>query len=80
MARKRKSTARQALILAFAAGAATGAVTGVAGTFSLRRRQDGGFPTGDAARQLDEGLDPSLGGRIDAPSQGPVSIPAAQHG
>lgn len=76
MARKRKSTARQALILAFAAGA----VTGAAGTFRLRRRQAGGFPTGEVAGKFDEGLDPSLAGRIDAPPRGAVSMPAAQHG
>ncbi|WP_406070557.1 hypothetical protein [Micromonospora sp. NBC_01638] len=77
MARKWKSSARQALILAFAAGA----VTGAAGTLTLRRRrQDGGFPTGDIASQFDERIAPTLGGRIDAPSHGPVSRPAAQHG
>ncbi|MEU4472622.1 hypothetical protein [Micromonospora sp. NPDC023888] len=76
MARKRKSTARQALILAFAAGA----VAGAAGTLTLRRgRHDGGFSTGDAAGQLDESAAPRLGGRIDASPQGPVSMPAAQH-
>ncbi|MFE9193045.1 hypothetical protein ACFYL6_25925 [Micromonospora sp. NPDC007208] len=73
MARKRKSTARRALILAFAAGALTGA----AGTLTLRRRgQDGAFPT-DVVGQLDADLTPPLGGRIDASPQGPpVSLPA----
>ncbi|WCN79451.1 hypothetical protein [Micromonospora sp. LH3U1] len=77
MARKRKSSGRQQLILAFAAGA----VIGAAGTLTLRRRrQDGGFPTGDVASEFDEGIAPTLGGRIDAPSHGPVIRPAAQHG
>ncbi|MET7707486.1 hypothetical protein [Micromonospora sp. NPDC005413] len=77
MARKSKSTARQALILAFAAGTLTGA----AGMLTLRRsRQDGDLPTGDVAGQLDESVAPSLGGRFDASPQGPVSTPAAQHG
>ncbi|MCO1596198.1 hypothetical protein M8C17_13595 [Micromonospora sp. RHAY321] len=76
MARKRKSTARQALFLAFAAGA----VAGAASMLTLRRgRQDGGFPAGDVAGQLDDGFAPSLGGSIDASPQGPVSTPAAQH-
>ncbi|MBM0202483.1 hypothetical protein JNW90_04640 [Micromonospora sp. STR1s_5] len=77
MARKRKSTARQALILAFAAGTLTGA----AGMLTLRRaRQDGDFTRGDVAGQLDESIAPPLGGRFDASPQGPVSTPAAQHG
>nr|WP_146218439.1 hypothetical protein [Micromonospora acroterricola] len=76
MARKRKSTARQALILAFTAGA----VTGAASMLTLRRRhQDADFPVGDVEGQLDDGLTPSLGGRIDASPQGPMSMPAAQH-
>ncbi|MET7951009.1 hypothetical protein [Micromonospora sp. NPDC005324] len=74
MARKRKSVARRALILAFAAGALTGA----AGTLTLRRRrQESDFAAGDVAGQLDDGTAPSLGGRIDASPQGsPVSLPA----
>lgn len=76
MARKRKSTARQALILAFTAGA----VTGAASILTLRRRrQDGDFPAGDIAGQLDDGLAPSLGGRIDASPQRPMNMPATQH-
>ncbi|NYH41963.1 hypothetical protein HNR22_001690 [Micromonospora jinlongensis] len=75
MARKRKPTARRALILAFAAGALTGA----AGTLTLRRhRQEGDFATGDVTGQLDDVATPSLGGRIEASPQGtPVRSPAA---
>ncbi|MHA4947998.1 hypothetical protein ACX27O_11780 [Micromonospora sp. SD19] len=77
MARKKKSTARQALILAFAAGT----VAGAAGMLTLRRaRQDGDFARGDVAGQLDESIAPPLGGRFDASPQGPVSARAAQHG
>ncbi|MET8123324.1 hypothetical protein [Micromonospora sp. NPDC005189] len=77
MARTRKSTARRALILAFAAGTLTGA----AGMLTLRRSwQDGGLPRGDVAGQLDESAALSLDGRFDASPQGPVSMPAAQHG
>ncbi|MEW1587580.1 hypothetical protein AB0283_19340 [Micromonospora vinacea] len=77
MARKTKSTARQALILAFAAGTLTGA----AGMLTLRRaRQDGDFSRGADAAQLDESIAPPLGGRFDASPQAPVSARAAQHG
>lgn len=77
MARKRKSTARQALILAFAAGTLTGA----AGMLTLRRaRQEGDLPRGVDAGQLDESIAPPLGGRFDASPQGSVSARAAQHG
>lgn len=77
MARKRRSTARQALILAFAAGTLTGA----AGMLTLRRsRQDRGLPQGDVGGQLDESAASSLDGRFDASPQRPVSMPAAQHG
>lgn len=76
MARKKKSTARQALILAFTAGTLTGA----AGMLTLRRaRQDRDFARGDVAGQLGESIAPPLGGRFDASPQGPVSAPAAQH-
>ncbi|MEH0934504.1 hypothetical protein [Micromonospora psammae] len=72
MTRKRNSTARQALILAFAAGALTGA----AGTLALRRRQQGsGLPAG----HLDETFIPSLSGRSDGRSPGSMSTSAAQH-
>ncbi|WP_430503083.1 hypothetical protein ACQRWP_16285 [Micromonospora trifolii] len=74
MARKRKSTTRRALILAFAAGALTGA----AGTLTLRRhRQEVDFAAGDVAGQLDDGTAPPLGGRIGASPQGsPVNLSA----
>lgn len=76
MARKRKSVARQTLILVFAAGA----VTGAASMLTLRsRRRDGDFPAVDVAGQLDDGLAPMTGGRIDAPPHRPESLPAAQH-
>ncbi|MFI6256979.1 hypothetical protein ACIBCL_12770 [Micromonospora zamorensis] len=77
MARKRKSIARQTLILAFAAGA----VTGAASMLTLRgRRQDGGFPAAGVEGQLDDGLAPPMtSGRIDAPPHRPGSLPAAQH-
>ncbi|MEU4399411.1 hypothetical protein [Micromonospora orduensis] len=76
MARKRRSTGRRALVLAFAAGTLTGA----AGMLTLRRsRQDGYLPSGADAGQLDESVAPPLGGRFDASPQGPVSTPAAQH-
>ncbi|MEV4721790.1 hypothetical protein AB0J94_31770 [Micromonospora noduli] len=75
MARKRKSIARQTLILAFAAGAMTGA----ASMLTLRgRRQDGDFRAADVTSQLDDALAPSLDRRIDASAQGPKSMPAAQ--
>jgi hypothetical protein len=77
MARKRNSAARQALILAFAAGA----LTGSAGVLTLRRRrQEGGFPAADAVGHLTETPVSSPGGRVDGPSQGLVGMPAAQHG
>ncbi len=77
MARKRNSATRQALILAFAAGALTGSV----GALTLRRRrQEGGFPAGGVAGHLTETPVPSLGGCFDGPSQGEMSMPAAQHG
>lgn len=64
MRRKRKSIARQTLILAFAAGA----VTGAASMLTLRiRRQDGDFPAADVAGQLDNSRAPMTGERIDAP-------------
>ncbi len=76
MARRRKSTARRALILAFAAGA----LTGTAGTLTLRRRrQEDGFAAGDVAAQLGGGSAPSLGGRIDGPQQTSTSTAAAHH-
>ncbi|MFC6022864.1 hypothetical protein ACFP2T_42760 [Plantactinospora solaniradicis] len=76
MVRKRKSAARQTLILAFAAGALTAA----AGTLTLRRRrQDGGLPTDADAGQLDGNPVPSLEGRIDGLPQNPISTPTAQH-
>ncbi|TDC38402.1 hypothetical protein [Micromonospora sp. KC213] len=77
MAGKRNSAIRQALILAFAAGA----LTGSAGALTLRRRrQEGGFPAGDAAGHLTEPSGPPLGERFDGPSLGSTSMPAAQHG
>jgi hypothetical protein len=77
MARKKGLPPRQALIVAFAAGALTGA----AGTLALRRRRpDEGISEGDVAAWLDESVSPSLGGRLDAPSQEPAGAPAAQHG
>ncbi|MFI6243035.1 hypothetical protein ACIBEF_24480 [Micromonospora sp. NPDC050795] len=76
MAQKRKPIARQTLVLAFAVGA----VTGAASMLTLRgRRQDGGFPPADVAGQLDDGLAPMTGGRIDAPAHKPESAPLAQH-
>lgn len=76
MARKRRPTARRALILAFAAGTLTGA----AGMLTLRRsRQDGYLPRGADGGQIDESVAAPLGGRFDASPQGPAGMPAAQH-
>ncbi|MCX4471612.1 hypothetical protein OOK41_15100 [Micromonospora sp. NBC_01655] len=84
MTRKRTSTVRQALILAFAAGALTGA----ASTLTLRRcRHDSGIPAEDArgplmasgvGGPLGETTLPSLEARFDAPPQGSVNVPAAE--
>ncbi|MET8528560.1 hypothetical protein [Micromonospora sp. NPDC005172] len=75
MARKRKSITRQTLILAFAAGA----VTGAASMLTLRsRRQDGDFPAADVAGQLDNSSASMAGVRIDAPPHRPQSVPTAQ--
>lgn len=84
MTRKRASTVRQALILAFAAGALTGA----ASTLTLRRRRpDSGIPAEDARGPLmtsgvggpvGETTLPPLGARFDAPPQGSVTMPAAK--
>ncbi|SCL15392.1 hypothetical protein [Micromonospora inyonensis] len=84
MARRRNSAVRQALILAFAAGA----LSGVASTLTLRRRRVGGIRSedvhgplmGDVAGPLGETTVPPLGGRIDAPPQGAVGIPATNNG
>lgn len=84
MARKGNFVARQALALAFAAGALTGAVS----TLALRRRRhDGSMPPegvggpfmgGDVAGPLGESRVPPLGGRFDAPSHASVSMSAAK--
>ncbi|WP_433342821.1 hypothetical protein [Micromonospora sp. CA-111912] len=86
MARKTKSTARQALVLAFAAGA----VTGAASMLTLRRRRhDAGMPGqdvhgslrgDDVAGPLGESAVPPVSARLDAPAHGPVSMSAARHG
>lgn len=77
MARRRNSAARQALILAFAAGA----VTGAASTLALRRRrQEPGMLTGDLGGHLGEPAFPPLDSGFDGPSPGSMSMPATQHG
>jgi hypothetical protein len=77
MGRRRNSTARPALILAFAAGALTGA----ASMLTLRRRrQEGGIPPSDVAGQMGETPVPSLAGRFDGPAQESMIMPAVQHG
>ncbi|MEH1164018.1 hypothetical protein V6V47_01375 [Micromonospora sp. CPCC 205539] len=75
MKRKRNSTARQALALAFAAGAMFGA----AGTLTLRRRQSEVDLPGEVAGHLDAAPVPPLGGRLGGSSPAPVREPAAQH-
>lgn len=75
MARRRNSSVRQALILAFGAGALAGA----AGTLTLRlRRQGGDIPTADAVGHLGDTAFPSPVGRSDGPSPGAVTAPALQ--
>ena len=75
MARTKKSAVRQALILAFGAGA----LTGVTGTLALRRRHRGdGFPASDVAGQFDEAPVPSPGVRLDGPAQASRSMVGAQ--
>ena len=75
MARRRNSSIRQALILAFGVGALAGA----AGTLTLRRRSQGGdIPTADVADHLGDTAFPSLGARLDEPSQGSVKTPELQ--
>jgi hypothetical protein len=85
MARRKSPAVRQALILAFAAGA----LSGVASTLALRRRRraDGILPEdvhgplmGGVAGPLGETTVSPLGGRIDVPPQGPVGMPAANNG
>ncbi len=66
---------RQALVLAFAAGA----LTGVAGSLTLRRRWQGAGLSADAAgAQLDQSIFPPLGGPFDGPSPDSVSMPVQQ--
>ncbi|MDZ5444444.1 hypothetical protein U2F26_17135 [Micromonospora sp. 4G57] len=77
MPRRRNSTARPALILAFAAGALTGAASALT---LRRRRQEGGIPPSDVADQLGETAVPSLGGPFDGPAQESMTTPAVQHG
>ncbi|MEU4788819.1 hypothetical protein AB0F95_03820 [Micromonospora tulbaghiae] len=85
MARKRSSVGRQALVLAFSAGAVTGAVSmltlrrrgGDAGTFG----EDVRGPLGEhVVGPLGEAAAPPLGGKINAPSGSSASMPAATHG
>ncbi|MEV0329367.1 hypothetical protein AB0H63_23405 [Micromonospora echinospora] len=83
MARRRNSAVRQALILAFAAGALSGAVS----TLTLRRRADGirsedvhGSLVGDVAGPLGETTVPPLGGRFDASLPGSAGVPATNNG
>lgn len=76
MARKRRFITRQALVLAFAAGALTGAASALT---MRRRRQDGDFPAGDVAGQLGESAVPLLGERFDGSPQNSISTPAIQH-
>jgi hypothetical protein len=75
MARKRHANMRQALLLAFAAGALTGA----AGTTMLRRRQqeDDIRAAATVGRSGETDL-PSLGGRLEGPAPDTLRAPAAQ--
>ncbi|MBM0238141.1 hypothetical protein JNW88_15045 [Micromonospora sp. ATA32] len=77
MARRKNSSTRQALILAFWVGALTGA----AGALTLRRRrQAGDIPAGDVAGHLGDTASPPPGRRFDKPSQGSVKTPEVQQG
>ncbi|MFF3867719.1 hypothetical protein [Micromonospora sp. NPDC001898] len=76
MARKTKSAAQQALVLAFAAGA----VTGAASMLTLRRRRHdtgmhgevvhGSLSGDDVAGPLGETAVPPVSARLDAPAHG----------
>ncbi|MGK5741430.1 hypothetical protein [Micromonospora sp. URMC 103] len=76
MARKSTSRIRQALVLAFSAGALTGA----AGVLALRRhrQQASDIPAGDFAGQLGDTAFPSPVRRSDGFSQGSLTAPAVQ--
>ena len=86
MARKKSSVGRQALVLAFSAGALSGAESMLA----LRRRRGGDAGTfGEDVRgplvenvvgPLGEAAAPPLGGKINAPSGSSGSMPATTHG
>ncbi|MFI6262960.1 hypothetical protein [Micromonospora sp. NPDC051006] len=77
MARKSTSSIRQALVLAFAVGALTGA----AGALMLRRhRQGSDIPAGDAAGHLSDTAFPSPVERSDGFSQGSLAASAVQQG
>ncbi|RLP86445.1 hypothetical protein EAD98_28760 [Micromonospora sp. CV4] len=76
MASSRRATRRPALMLAFAAGALTGA----AGMLTLRRRWQEADISADAAGAAAGKSSPPLGGRYDNPTQKTVSTPATQQG
>ncbi|MEV4481754.1 hypothetical protein [Micromonospora coxensis] len=85
MARKRGFVGRQALVLAFSAGAVTGAVS----MLTLRRRGGDAGTFGKDVRgslgehvvgPLGEAASPPFGGKTIAPSGSSGSMPAATHG